>query len=158
LTPIICAHISDPLPGSPTRTSVVQIWNPSNSGVDFFLECVECAWTATSATITAINGYNGFDFNYSNTAISATGLRNFRLKIASVSGPSSPIEMRIETPATLPGGVLIGEMWAGSVGKGHRTLFTSPIKVPPGAGFLVRPGQPNLWTIVNAEGYTVPVD
>lgn len=150
---VIGAHIGDGDANNQDRTGLVQLWNPSDSGVNFFLKAVDLAWTATNSRRDAIRGFAGFDMVYVTVALSDNNPRQMYDKVNPAS--ASPVQMRSLTTSTLPTGPLLMELWCGDIGRSVTRHFEDGgIRVMPGSGLVFRASNPYLWTIVTAEGTT----
>lgn len=158
---LIGAQICDGVNANPAKISIVQIWNPVDSGVNFFVEMIGTAWNASSAVQAALSNMMGWDLNFGDEmlgdGVEGNPVRWLVDKDASNVTPSA-IQMRNKLSATpYPAFRLIGEHWRAKMKDTTFRRFTSPLLLPPGYGLQVRPSNPNVYNIVDVEGYTEPV-
>lgn len=153
---IIGAAIANGVNASPPQISIVQIFNPSNSGVVLYVTNVEPAWNGTDARIAELNNKNGFDMGFSSEALGNVSRYMFSTD-ASIT-TNSPIELRtLATASPYPPMRLLVEKWPPQALYGFSKTFSPPLRIPPGYGLMIRPAQSYTWNIVTFEGYTVPV-
>lgn len=154
---LIGAVIADGVNATPGQISIVQVYNPSNSGVVLYVTSVEPAWNGTDTRIAELNNKNGFDMGFNSEALGSV-VRYMINTDASITS-NSPIELRTLATATpYPTFRLFFEKWPPQALYGFPKTFSQPLRIPPGYGMMVRPAQTNTYNIVSVEGYTVPVE
>jgi len=155
---LIGATVIDGVNASPAKISIAQIYNPPNSGVVFYLTSVEPSWNATDPRIAELNNKNGFDMGFNAAALGT--LSRYMISTDAAITADSPIEIRgAQLASPYPFMRLTTEKWQPPQALyGIKKKFDNPLRIPPGSGFLVRPAQSFTWTIVDFEGYTVPVE
>jgi hypothetical protein len=157
-TNLIGAHICDGINASPPKISIVQIWNPNDSSLEFHLKTVSVAWNAGIGVQQANNYVGGWDFNFGTEALgSDSDVRYLQDKISSITTPSA-IQLRLlQTTTPYPAARLIYEHWISPMGRNVPVEFDDPVVLSPGTGLQIRMAQPNVYNIVSVQGYTVSV-
>lgn len=151
---LIGAQICD---GTPNKISIVQIWNPPDSGITFYLDVIDIAWNATQSVITSLNNVGAWDFNFGTEPLGDGVLPNpvrYLLdKDISVTTPSVIQLRNLQTATPYPPGRLFYESWGGSVGVSRITKFDDPIVLTPGTGIHARSMQNNVYNIMTVQGH-----